>query len=134
MGAIQGSINSMIGTAALGIAGAKKIIADKQSAEAAKAANLDKAVELEGSLPEQDAAIDSLDKQMNKLKEDNPDIGTPAEAGILSAEEASGDAELPDSLTKAQEALTNMTKQRDAKIALRDLTKKRIEALRGGSK
>lgn len=133
MGAIQDSINSIIGTAAVGVAGYKKLKGDAAAAELTKAANLDKAVELEGPLSEQKAAIEGLDEQIGKLKEANPEIGTPAEAEALRLEEASGDAELPNSLTMAKKALSNLEQQREAKIKLRDLTQKRINSLRGGA-
>ena len=133
MGTIQDSINSIIGTAAVGVAGYKKLKGDAAAAELTKAANLDKAIELESGLAEQENAISELDKKIEVVGKDNPELGTPEEAGILASEEASGEAELPNSLTMAKKALGNLEKQREAKIALRDLTQKRIKSLRGGA-
>ena len=134
MGAIQDSINSIITTAAVGAAGYKKLKGEAMAAEAAKTANAERAVELEATLPGQEAEIKGMEDKIEFFGSEHPELGSPAVDAKLAEEAASGEAELPNSLTKAKEALDSMQSQRAAKITLRDLTKKRIEALRGGSK
>lgn len=135
MGAINSAFNQGLGSVVGALAVGKKLSQEKQVAEGIKAANEEKAIELESKdLVEQEAAVAEADEGINTFMGEHPELGTPAEEGILASEEASGEADLPNSLTKAREALDNMEKQRQAKITLRDLTKKRIETLRGGKK
>ena len=135
MGAINSAFNQGLGAVVGALAVGKKLSQEKQIAEGIKAANEEKAIELESKdLVDQEAAVTEANEGIKTFMGEHPELGTPEEAGILEAEEASGDAELPDSLTKAREALDNMEKQRQAKITLRDLTKQRIETLRGGRK
>lgn len=135
MGAINSAFNQGLGSVVGALAVGKKLSQEKQVAEGIKAANEEKAIELESKdLVEQEAAVAEADESIRVFMEENTALGSSAEPEILAEEEASGEADLPNSLTKAREALDNMEKQRQAKITLRDLTKKRIETLRGGKK
>ena len=135
MGAINSAFNQGLGSVVGALAVGKKLSQEKAIAEGIKASNEEKAIELESKdLVSQEADVNEANESIKTFMGEHPELGTPEEAGILEAEEASGDAELPNSLTKAREALNNMEKQRQAKITLRDLTKRRIETLRGGKK
>ena len=135
MGAIQNSLNQITGAITGGVLAMEHLSEQQKTAAALKSANEEKALILESKdLPEQEAQIKDIEKAITTHLEENPELTAPGLEGRLGAEEASGDADLPNSLTKAKEALDSMEKERLAKITLRDLTRKRIETLRGGKR
>ena len=135
MGAIQGAINSMLGTAAIGAAAAKKIRTEKEQADALQASNEEKALDLEvNTLPVKEKEIAEVETKIGNFVEDNPELRAVDLEDRLALEEATGDDQLPNSLTKAKEALDIMEKERLTKVTMRDFTRRRIEILRGGKK
>lgn len=135
MGAIQSSVNTILGTVAIGAAAGKRIKAEKEQANALQASNEEKALDLEvNTLPGQEKEVLAAEANIGKFLEDNPELTAVDLEDRLALEEATGDDQLPNSLTKAKEALDIMEKERLTKVTMRDFTRRRIETLRGGKK
>ena len=135
MGAINSAFNQGLGAVAGALAVGKKLSQEKQIAEGVKAANEEKALDLEvNTLPGQENEVRAAEANIGKFIEDNPELTAVDLEDRLALEAATGDDQLPNSLTKAKEALDIMEKERLTKVTMRDFTRRRIETLRGGKK
>ena len=112
MGAIQGSINSMIGTAAIAAAAGKHAMEQKSANEMQKASLNEQAIT-------KGEEIKDLQDQEAAILEEHKELGGPLEEHALAVEEAEGG----DDLRKAKEALKTL---RD-KIAAKETQKKMLE-------
>ena len=135
MGAINSAFNQGLGAVVGAMVVGKKLSKEKQTAESVKAANEEKALDLEvNTLPGQNAEVKAAEDNIGKFIEENPELTAVDLGDRLALEAATGDDQLPNSLTKAKEALKTMEEEKATKIAIRDYTKRRIEILRGGKK
>lgn len=112
MGAIQGSINSMIGTAAIAAAAGKHAMEQKSANEMQKASLNEQAIT-------KGEEIKELQGQADAISKEHPELGTPMEESALALEEAEGG----DDLLKAKEAMKTLSE----KIAAKETQKKMLE-------
>ena len=150
MGAIQNSINSVLGTATVVAAGGKKL---KSDAEALEAAQLQEKINLTGELPKlsdeidaQEAAVTDATIDYVKTKQKyQPELDAIAKAekngftkGIKgqqkAAEAASSGEEIGIEMQKRETALTRAQEKLDAMKMQKQLYEKRLAKLTGGKK
>ena len=131
MGAIQNSVNSVLGTAAIGAAAIKHSV-DTSEANEMKKAELSEAAAVKGE------EISQLQGEASKIMEENPVLGTPGEEEALSLEEAEGGEDL----AMAKKALETLSEKIAAKSAQKEaimksfanVGKSPIQKLFGGRK
>ena len=131
MGAIQSSVNTVLGTAAIAAAAGKHAM-EQSDANAMKKAELSEAAAVKGE------EITQLQSDANKILEENPVLGTPGEAEALALEEAEGGEDL----AMAKRALSTLSEKIAAKSSQREaimksfanVGKSPIQRLFGGKK
>lgn len=113
MGAIQGSVNSMLGSVAGAAVGIKHI-------KNQEIANAEKATE---DIMAAETDISNLNKEAKTIMEENPVLGTPGEAEALALEEAEGGEDL----AMAKKALETLGTKIEARKAMVERSTKIIE-------
>ena len=131
MGAIQNSVNSVLGTAAIGAAAWKHSIDTADAAEAEKVDIANKAADI-------GADVADMQQKGAEIMADNPEIGTPGEADALEAEAEAGGHDLA-MAKKALETLGQKITARQAQLELlgkrfANVGKSPIQRLFGGRK
>ena len=150
MGAIQNSINSVLGTATVLAAGGKKLKTDAESLESAKMQETVKLTEavpkLDEEITKQGGAVDSAIEDLAKTKQKyQPELDAIAKAekkGFSkgpkgqqkAAQAAARREEIGIELQKREEALKTAQGKLDAMKLQRDIYAKRLAKLTGGKR